>query len=74
MEKKIEVEVSGRKVRIMEHQLKDAEKFGATIARKIIKSPPPELIKKTIIVPEPEIVITPAKADPLKFEKKTRKK
>ena len=76
MEKKIEVEIGGRKVRIAEHQLADAERFGATLAKKIIKVPPPELTKplekKTISIPEPEIKITPAKAEV--FEKKTRKK
>ena len=45
MEKKIEVEIGGRKVRIMSHMLADAAKFGATQQARIVKETPRELIK-----------------------------
>ena len=44
-EKKIEVVVDGRTVRIMPHMIGDVTKFGASEPRKIIKEPPKELMQ-----------------------------
>ena len=55
MEKKIEVEINGRKVRIMPHMLSDAAKFGATQEKRIIKETPKELLKSPIKTPLPEM-------------------
>jgi hypothetical protein len=73
MEKKIEVEVNGKKVRIMEHTLMDASMFGATIIKRQVKEPPKELglIKKTILpprleTPEEVIVVEPPPEVPVK--------
>ena len=45
MSKKITVEVNGRQVRIMEHMMKDAAKFGATQTQRVIKETPKELLR-----------------------------
>ena len=44
MSKKITVEINGRQVRIMEHMMKDAAKFGATQTKRVIKETPVELL------------------------------
>ena len=70
MEKKIEVEIDGRKVRIMPHMLKDAGRFGATQTKRQIKEPPKELgeMKKIILPPKLKIPEPEAKADELPVE------
>jgi hypothetical protein len=45
MEKKIKVQIGERTVRIMPHMMKDAEKFGATTEKKVLRDVPKELIK-----------------------------
>ena len=66
MEKKIEVEIGGRKVRIMSHMLADAAKFGATQQARIVKETPKELIK-AVKEPLPQMkeVKQEAKVEPL---------
>lgn len=44
MAKKIEIEVNGRTVRVMEHMLSDLEKFGASRVKRVIKEMPRELM------------------------------
>lgn len=58
MEKKIEVEVGGRKVRVMEHMLDDIIKLGGVKTKKIIKDVPIELLKVPAKSPLPEMIIT----------------
>jgi len=61
-EKKVEVTIGDRTVRVMEHMLSDAAKFGATRTKKITKDVPkelitvPEIIKGQVeeVKPEPE--------------------
>ena len=82
MEKKIEVEINGRKVRIMPHMLSDAAKFGATQEKRIIKETPKELLKSPIkdplpemkeVKPESEKTNLPEEAKPELLEKPKRK-
>lgn len=70
MEKKIEVEIEGRKVRIMPHMLEDAGRFGATQTKRQIKEPPKELgeLKKIILPPDLKIPEPEVKADDLPVE------
>ena len=71
MERKIEVEIGGRKVRIMAHMLNDAMKFGATQEKKIIKETPKELLRPAkVISPLPQMVeVKPEpKVEPLPTE------
>jgi len=59
MEKKIEVEINGKKLRIPEHMLSDMMKFGATQTRRNVREAPKELQKmepKRIIIPPKELV------------------
>jgi hypothetical protein len=57
MDKKIEVEINGKKLRIPEHMLSDFMKFGAMQTKREVKNPPKELLS-TI---QPKRVITPPK-------------
>jgi len=70
MEKKVEVEIDGRKYRIAEHMLEDASRFGASVIKRQTKPVPAELlkvpeIKKTILPPvlevTPEVTEEPKK-------------
>jgi len=70
MEKKVEVEIDGRKYRIAEHMLEDASRFGASVIKRQTKAVPAELlkvpeIKKTILPPvlevAPEVTEEPKK-------------
>jgi hypothetical protein len=58
-EKKIEIDVDGRKIRIMPHMSDDLAKFGGTARVRILKEPPRELfitpLPKKIILPRTEI-------------------
>lgn len=73
MEKKIEVEIDGRIVRIMPHMLKDATKFGASTLKRQSRRVPDELLNipaKSILPPEktaPGLDVSDMKtnADPL---------
>lgn len=63
MEKKITVEINGRLVRIAEHLLEDAQRFGAVMIRRVVKETPKELLKpsplpemKTVALPSIELV------------------
>ena len=72
MERKIEVEIGGRKVRIMAHMLNDAMKFGATQEKKIIKETPKELLRPAkVISPLPQMV--EVKPEPRPAEKLVEK-
>lgn len=59
MEKKIEVEIDGRKYRISPHMIDDVTRFGASVIKRQTKEVPKELltipaipeIKKTILPP-----------------------
>lgn len=53
-EKKVEVEINGKILRVSEFILPDILKFGATLTKRTIKNPPPELLNmpKTIILPK----------------------
>ena len=42
--KKVEIEINGKKIRVMPHLLGDMAKFGATETRRTIKNPPRELL------------------------------
>ena len=82
MEKKIEVEIDGKKFRIMEHLLEDASRFGASVIKRQVKEPPKELtmakkdIVKTVLppmidlpVPTDETIEAPVKK-PIRRKKK----
>jgi hypothetical protein len=43
-EKKVEVNIDGRIVRVMPHMVGDMTKFGSTEPRKVVKEPPKELM------------------------------
>lgn len=75
MEKKIEVEIEGRKVRIMPHMLEDAGRFGATQTKRQIKEPPKELgeMKKIILPPDLKMPESEVKADELPEVKELQK-
>jgi len=73
MEKKVEVEIDGRKYRIAEHMLEDASRFGASVIKRQTKPVPAELlkvpeIKKTILPPIMEF----GKEDEKEVEKETK--
>jgi len=56
MEKRIEVEINGRKHMVMPHMLEDFERLGAKRAQKVIKNAPPELsMKKELVLPPTKI-------------------
>jgi hypothetical protein len=67
MEKKIEVEVNGRVMRVPEHMLSDMMKFGATQTKRSVKEPPKELLNQV----KPQAIITPKR--PPELEKKVTK-
>jgi hypothetical protein len=71
MEKKVEVEVNGKKIKVAEHLLSDMAKFGATQVKRVIVNTPKELIKvpqpAKEVLPEMKLTETP------KTEPKTRK-
>jgi hypothetical protein len=53
-ERKVEVEVNGKRFRVPEHMVRDMSRFGGSLTKKIIKSPPTELLSmmpKKIILP-----------------------
>jgi len=58
-EKKVEVEINGKILRIPEHMLGDIMKFGATQTKRIVKNPPKELLvmplPKKLVLPRAEI-------------------
>ena len=60
MDKKIQVDIKGRIVRIEEHMLEDVLRFGATRVTRITKETPKELIKAVHPLAE-----TPATPSPL---------
>ena len=63
MEKKVEVEIDGRKYRIAEHMLEDASRFGASAIKRQLREVPAELLK----VPEiKKIVLPPKDPEPVK--------
>ena len=66
MEKKIEVEINGRKRLIPEHMLADYMKFGATQTKRAVKEPPRELLNAI----KPQEIITPKVVKPPELEKK----
>ncbi len=83
-ERKVEVEINGKKLRVSEHMVEDIMKFGATMTKREIKNPPKELTmplpKKVVIPAKPiEAVAKPTEALPdpqaikLAPELKTRK-
>lgn len=47
MQKKVEVEIDGKKVRVMEHLLEDVSRFGASVVKRKVKETPAELLKAT---------------------------
>lgn len=54
-EKKVEVVVDGRTIRVMPHMVGDISKFGASEPRRTVKPPPKELmlpLKKLVLVKE----------------------
>ena len=61
-EKRITVEINGRKVRCFAHMVEDMERLGAKRVKTTIKNPPPELVMgqspRKIILPDrkPETV------------------
>ena len=56
MEKRIEVEINGRKHMIMPHMLEDFERLGANRSQRTIKNAPPELsMKKELVLPATKI-------------------
>lgn len=61
MEKKIEVEIDGKRVRIMPHLLEDASMFGASTVKRVTKEPPKELsqmpVKKVLPPTNLEVAI-----------------
>lgn len=69
MEKKIEVEIDGKIVRIMPHLLEDAARFGASTLKRQSRKVPDELLNipaKPILPPEkkaPDLTIEPEKKD-----------
>ena len=67
MEKRIEVEINGRKHMIMPHMLEDFERLGANRSQRTIKNAPPELsLKKELILPATKITkLTSEKNDPV---------
>ena len=73
MEKRIEVEINGRKKMIPEHMLEDYEKFGATLTKRVVKLPPELQSEKTVILPGKAGVVPPPKTAILP-EMKERKK
>jgi hypothetical protein len=54
-EKKVEVEINGKILRVPEHLVNDMAKFGATLTKRTIKNPPKELLN----MPEPRKVVLP---------------
>jgi hypothetical protein len=82
MEKKIKVQIGERSVWIMPHMLKDAEKFGATTEKRVLREVPRELIKRVEPLPKmeqfkpPEVIlkdIRPVESVPVLLEKPKRK-
>ena len=73
MEKKIEVEINGRKRLIPEHMLADYMKFGATQTKRAVKEPPRELLNKLepkkVILPPQEVIKEPVKEPDLLIPK-----
>jgi hypothetical protein len=60
MEKKIEVEIDGKIVRIMPHMLEDASRFGASVIKRQTRKVPEELLnipKKEILKPDPNLAV-----------------
>jgi len=86
MEKRIEVEINGRKHMIMPHMLEDFERLGANRSQRTIKNAPPELsMKKELVLPATKITkLTTEEKEPtevkanvlpeMKTTKPTRKK
>jgi hypothetical protein len=58
-EKKVEVTIKGKKIRVMPHMLKDIAKFGGTETRRTIKEPPNELLT----ISSPKKLILPRKVE-----------
>jgi hypothetical protein len=54
--KKVEVEVNGRIIRVPENMLHDLERFGVSQSKRVIKNPPKELLN----MPDPKTLIRPA--------------
>ena len=56
-EKRVELEVNGKIIRVVESMVADVLKFGATYTKRIIKEPPVEImmpLPKKIIIPRSE--------------------
>ena len=82
MEKKIEVEIDGRRYKILPHMLEDASRFGASVIKRQVKEIPKELliipteVKKVILPPtnlEP-LPVVPEVKEEVPIKKVTRKK
>jgi hypothetical protein len=62
VEKRVEVEINGKILRVAEHMVPDLMKFGASVTKRTIKEPPKELLSmkpKEIILPEPTVELEP---------------
>ena len=62
-QKKVEVEINGKKFMVAEHMVPDMIKFGASQTKRTVKNPPKELLNmpapKTVILPENPVVEAP---------------
>lgn len=69
-ERKVEVEINGKIIRVSEHMLSDIAKFGGTSTKRTVKNPPVELLQmpKKVILPVVKLEVKEIK--PLPKEEK----
>lgn len=60
-ERKVDVEINGKRFRVAEHLVGDMLKFGASTTKRVVKEPPRELLQML-----PKSIILPKKVSPEK--------
>ena len=71
MEKRVEVEINGKKLRVLEHLVPDMMKFGASLTKRSVKEPPRELLNlvpKKVVIPAEKPIEKPVEDFPAPIE------
>lgn len=61
-EKRVEIEINGKVFKVPEHLVEDMQLFGASLTKRTIKAPPPELLNikpKAVILPKEDTAEAP---------------